>query len=107
MHHINQGARIAICGMISQYNLEQAELGPRGHRALLINRARMEGFLVFDFTERYPEGLARLAFWIQEGRLKYLEDIAECLENAPKAFIVMLKGENFGKQLVRVGAEPG
>ena len=107
MHHINQGARIAICGMISQYNLEQVELGPRGHRALLINRARMEGFLVFDFAERYPEGLARLAFWIQEGRLKYLEDIAEGLENAPKAFIGMLKGENFGKQLVRIGPEPG
>jgi NADPH-dependent curcumin reductase CurA len=62
----------------------------------------MEGFLVFDYVDRYPEGLRQLAAWMKEGRIKYREDIMDGLENTPKAFLKLLSGENFGKQLVRV-----
>ncbi len=98
-------ARIVICGQISQYNAAKPEFGPRNLRFMLINRARMEGFLVSDWRDRYPEALRRLASWIKEGRLKYTEHVTAGLENAPKAFIGMLQGANLGKALVKV-AEP-
>ena len=66
----------------------------------------MEGFLVFDYAERYDEARQALAAWLSEGRITYREDVAEGLENAPQAFIGLLQGENFGKQLVRIGADP-
>jgi len=100
-------ARIAICGQISQYNLTKPDLGPRNLRFLLVKRARMEGFLVFDYAERYGEGLAQLGAWIGDGRLKYKEDVAEGIDNAPRAFLRLFTGENFGKQMVKLGAEPG
>ena len=105
-NHITRGARSVICGQISQYNLAEPDLGPRNLRVLIVHRARIEGFLVFDYADRYPEGLAALAGWIADGRLSYREDIAEGLEHAPAAFRGMLEGRNFGKQLVRVGPEP-
>jgi len=99
---INFHARIPICGLISQYNLEAPELGPRLTGLLLINRARMEGFIVFDFIKRYPEALAQLSAWLKAGDLTYREDIVDGFENMPAALIRLLRGENFGKQLVRV-----
>jgi NADPH-dependent curcumin reductase CurA len=69
---------------------------------LLIRQAKAEGFIITRFTERYPEGVQQLAQWVSEGKIKYREDIMEGLENAPAAFIRMLKGENKGKQLVKV-----
>ena len=99
---INPRARIAICGQISQYNLEKPELGPRLLSMLLIRTARAEGFLVFQFADRYAEGLRQLAQWLREGKLRYREHIVEGLENAPRAFMGMLRGENIGKQLVKV-----
>ena len=101
---INAGARVAVCGQISQYNREAPEAGPRWLFRLVVRQARVEGFLVSQFSVRYPEGLAQLAAWLREGRLKYREDIMEGIENAPRAFIRMLQGRNFGKQLVRVAA---
>ncbi len=106
LQQINLRARIVICGQISQYNLEKPELGPRLLRVLLVERARMEGFIIFDYAARYGEGLAELAKWVQAGRLKFREDIVEGLENAPSAFIGLLQGRNFGKQLVKVGDAP-
>jgi NADPH-dependent curcumin reductase CurA len=97
--------RIVICGQISQYNLEKPDLGPRNLRYMLTNRARMEGFLVWDWRDRYPEALRRIAGWIKEGRLKYSEHVTEGLEKTPDAFIAMLKGANLGKALVKV-ADP-
>jgi NADPH:quinone reductase len=95
------GARIVICGQISQYNLRRPE--PTFAPGLLIvHRARMEGFLVFDYAHRYDEAYARLARWVADGTLKYREDVTEGLENAPQAFIGMLRGENRGKALVKV-----
>ncbi|MDJ0949783.1 MAG: NADP-dependent oxidoreductase [Alphaproteobacteria bacterium] len=106
LRRINDRARIVICGMISEYNLEKPELAPRPTRALLVHRARMEGLIVFDYVDRFPEALASLADWVRSGELKYRETIADGIENAPAAFIGLLKGENFGKQLVRLGPEP-
>ena len=98
---LNVGARIAICGQISQYNLERPE--PTFVPGLLIvYRARMEGFLVSDYVHRFDEAAKRLAGWVTDGTLRYTEDVTDGLENAPRAFIGMLNGENRGKALVRV-----
>ena len=99
---LNTRGRIAVCGQISQYNLERPEPGPRPFPMLLVKQARAEGFLVFQFADRYAEGLRQMAAWLAEGKLRYTETIAEGLENAPRAFIGMLQGENLGKQLVKV-----
>ena len=99
---MNVGARIAICGQISQYNASKPEMGPRVLGTLIIKRARVEGFLVSDYAARFPEGLEHLTKWVRDGSLKYRESIVEGLENAPKAFIGMLQGQNIGKQLVKI-----
>ncbi|MCC6470499.1 MAG: NADP-dependent oxidoreductase [Alphaproteobacteria bacterium] len=108
MTQIRLNARIVVCGTISTYNNKPGEgdIGPRQLRRLLVNRARIQGFLVFDYLHRYPEGLQRMAAWVKEGRIKYREDIVEGLEKAPEALIGVLEGKNFGKMLVRVGADP-
>ena len=96
-------ARVSICGVISQYNLEKPEMGPRStYATLLVRQARAEGFIVSTFMSRFPEGIKQMAAWLKEGKLKYREDILDGLENTPKAFMRMLKGENKGKQLVKV-----
>ena len=102
--HIALRARIVICGQISQYNLEKAESGPRQIFQLIAKRARVEGFLVGDFRQHYPEAMRRMAAWIREGRIKYREELAEGIENAPRAFLDMMRGRNLGKQLVRIAA---
>jgi NADPH:quinone reductase len=103
---INTRARISICGQISQYNLEKPEMAPRIILTVLLTRqARAEGFLVFQFADRYPEGLRQMAQWLKEGKLKYKEDIEHGLENTPRAFMAMLEGRNLGKQLVKVADE--
>jgi NADPH-dependent curcumin reductase CurA len=95
-----------VCGLISQYNLVEPELAPRNERFVLVNRVRIQGFIVFDFAARYKEGLAQLAAWLREGKLKYREDVVDGLERAPAALIGLLQGRNFGKMLVRLGADP-
>lgn len=98
--------RVVICGQISQYNLENPETGPRFLWHLITQRARIEGFLVFEFADRYAEALPQMAEWIKQGKLKYRETIAEGgIEKTPAAFISMLKGGNIGKQLVKI-ADP-
>jgi NADPH-dependent curcumin reductase CurA len=97
-----QGARVPICGQISQYNLAEPELAPRNLGFLIVFRARLEGFLVTDYAHRFPEGLTRLGGLLAEGRLRYREDVTEGLENAPRAFMGLLRGENRGKALVRL-----
>jgi NADPH-dependent curcumin reductase CurA len=96
------GARIVICGQISQYNLAEPELAPRNLGFLIVFRARMQGFLVSDYAHRFDEGIRRLAGFLGEGRLRHREDVTEGLENAPKAFIGMLNGANRGKTLVKI-----
>jgi NADPH-dependent curcumin reductase CurA len=103
--HLAYRPRIAICGQISQYNVETPEPGARNLRFMLVHRARMEGFLVSDFIDRWPEGLKRLSRWVREGKIKYREDVVEGLENAPKAFMRLMRGNNFGKLVVKVADE--
>jgi NADPH:quinone reductase len=95
-------ARVPICGQVSQYNLTEPELAPRNLSFLIVFRARLQGFLVSDYVHRFPEGLQRLGRWLGEGKLAYREDVTEGLENAPAAFIGMLRGENRGKALVKL-----
>ena len=99
---INTGARIAICGQISQYNLREPELGPRNLFHLTKSQAKMQGFLVFAYEAQYDKALNRISKWIKAGKLKYREDIVEGISNAPKTFIGMLQGENLGKTLIKV-----
>jgi NADPH-dependent curcumin reductase len=104
--NIAQFARIIICGTISVYNeLEKEDIGRRWMRQLLVKRARMEGFLVFDHAHRTEEFRQTMAAWLREGRVVFREDVAEGIETAPRAFIGMLSGANRGKQLVRIGQE--
>jgi NADPH-dependent curcumin reductase CurA len=95
-------ARVPICGQVSQYNLTEPELVPRSLAFLVVFRARLEGFLINDYVHRFPEGLQRLGRWLAEGKLRYREDVTEGLENAPAAFMGMLRGENRGKTLVKI-----
>ena len=105
MRLINRDARIPICGLISEYNATEPPRGPN-IRPLLFNRATMRGFIVSDHADRSGEFLREAIGWVQAGRLRYREDIVEGLDNAPRAFIGLLRGENFGKRLIRVGADP-
>lgn len=98
---LNLHARVSICGQISQYNLEQPELGPRMLGLLIVTRSKVQGFLVSDYAPRFGEGLQQMAEWIKAGKLKYHENIIEGFEKMPQAFIGMLRGENTGKQLVK------
>ncbi|KAL7209027.1 hypothetical protein ACSBR1_030720 [Camellia fascicularis] len=95
---------IAVCGMISQYNLEQSE-GVHNLFCLITKRVRMEGFLVFDYYHLYPKFLEMILPRIKEGKITYVEDVAEGLESAPAALIGLFSGQNVGKQVVVVARE--
>jgi hypothetical protein len=99
---LNARARISVCGQLSQYNLEQPEMGPRWLGQLIVKQAKVQGFLVSGYAARFPEGLVQLATWLRQGKLKYREDVAQGIEAAPLAFIGMLQGNNQGKQLVQL-----
>jgi NADPH-dependent curcumin reductase len=98
---MNLHARVVVCGLISDYNATQP-YPIRNWRAVLVNRIRLQGMIVFDWKERYGEALGALAGYFGQGRLKYRESVVEGLENAPRGLIALLKGENFGKQLVKL-----
>ena len=100
--HLNVRSRIAVCGQISQYNAVDAPQGPRILWHFIVKRIRAEGFLVFDFADRHDAALRELAGWVSSGKIKYRETIAEGIENAPGAFMSMLRGGNIGKQLVKL-----
>jgi len=100
---LNPRARVPVCGQISNYNLEKPEMGPRLLPLVLTKQIKVEGFLVFQFAERYAEGLSQMTEWVRAGRLKYKETVMDGIENAPQAFLSMLQGGNTGKQLVRLG----
>lgn len=99
---LNIGARIAICGQISQYNVSEPQEGPRLLWHLIVKRATIRGFLVTDYGPRFREALTALADNFRDGKLKYRERISEGIENAPTAFIEMMQGANIGKQLVKL-----
>lgn len=99
---INRHARIVICGQISMYNLDKADVGLRNFWLLLVKSALAKGFIVNEYEQRFPEGIRQMAGWIKDGQLKYSENIVNGLENMPQAFLGLFKGENIGKQLVKV-----
>ena len=98
---LNRGARVVVCGAISQYNNDET-VGPKNYLSLLINRARMQGFIIFDYASRYDEGRADLARWVQEGRIKHKEEIVDGLRNAPQALLRLFDGKKQGKLLIRI-----
>ena len=103
LFRMNPGGRIACCGVVSQYDTSSPEPGPRGIPGLLINnRIKMEGFLIFDFAEKYDRATDEILEWIGSGDLKILTDKVEGLEAAPEAFVDLLAGGNIGTRIVRL-----
>ena len=98
---LRRKARVVICGAISQYN-SPSVVGPKNYLSLLVNRARMEGFVVFDFAARYAEAAMAIARWHKEGKLKAKEDVVEGLDQFPDALGRLFRGENFGKLVLAV-----
>ena len=99
---INRKARIIICGAISQYNATAPVKGPANYLSLLVNRARMEGIVVFDYAERFPIAVKELAGYLKDGRMKSKEDIVTGIETFPEALLKLFNGENFGKLVLKV-----
>ncbi len=100
---IARGARIVICGAISQYNNTTPVQGPKNYLSLLVNRARMEGIVVFDYTERFPLAVAEMAGYLKDGRMKSREDVmAGGIQAFPQALAKLFTGENFGKLVLHV-----
>ncbi len=100
---LGQGARVAICGAISIYNAEEPPAGPANYLSLLVNRARMEGFVVFDFAERYGQAAKEIGGWMQEGRLVAREDVVEGgIEAFPATLLQLFEGANTGKLVLQV-----
>ena len=105
LKHLNQGARVVICGTVAVSSWDPIPLGPRVERHLLVNRARIQGFLIFDYADRYEEGLKVLARWVRAGQIRYREDILEGIEQAAGAIAGLYRGENLGKRLIRISSE--
>ena len=99
---INLHARIVICGAISQYNNTTEVTGPSNYLSLLVNRARMEGIVVFDNIKEYPTAMKDIAGWIGSGDIKVKDHIVEGIETFPDTLMMLFKGENFGKLVLKV-----
>lgn len=112
---MNPYGRIPVCGMIAWYDLGGLGMGevegpdrlPRVWRTILVNKLSVNGFIISDHFDRFGEFLAEVGPMVADGRIRYREDVAEGLKNAPAAFMGLLKGENFGKQIVKVAAGAG
>jgi NADPH-dependent curcumin reductase CurA len=102
LRHLAVGARVVVCGTISQPSWDPWPAGPRVERHLLVKRARMQGFLVLDYEHRYDEGLEQLHRLVRQGRLNWEEEILDGIEQAPGAIARLYRGENMGKLLIRV-----
>ena len=95
---------MVICGTASIGSWDPWPSGPRIERHLLVKRARAQGFIVFDWRDRWDEAVARLADWVRAGRLSYQEDILDGIEACPDALAGLYRGDNFGKRLIRLAA---
>jgi NADPH-dependent curcumin reductase len=104
LRRINLHARIPLIGLISQYNVDKPSSGPN-LGPILVKRALLQGMIVFDHTDRLPDFLRDMSQWLREGKVRYREDVIQGLENAPRAFIGLFKGENIGKRVVQVSNE--
>jgi NADPH-dependent curcumin reductase CurA len=102
---LNRRARVVICGAISQYNNTTPIKGPSNYLSLLVNHARMEGFVVFDYVAKYSEALREMAGWLSAGKLKSREDIVNGFDTFPETLLKLYTGENFGKLILQVADE--
>ncbi len=102
---INMKARIIICGAISQYNATSAVKGPSNYLSLLVNRAKMEGIVVFDYAKRYHEAVAEMAKWMKEGSFKSKEDVVAGFDTFPQTLLMLFEGKNFGKLVLQAAQE--
>jgi len=102
---VNLHARIPLCGMISQYNLDPPDPGPRHLLSMIGNRVHMQGFIISDHLSLYPEFLAEVGGWLKSGRIKREETVVEGIENAPRAFLGLFSGDNLGKMVVKLTPE--
>jgi len=102
LRNINFFGRVALCGSISQYNATTPPVGPRLLGTFVGKRVRAQGFIVTDFAGKYEAAMRQMGEWIRSGRLKYREDVVQGIDKAPRAFIGLLRGENFGKLLVKM-----
>ena len=105
LKRINVHARIPLVGLISQYNDAKLPPGPN-LGSILVNRALIQGLIIFDHVDRMPDFMRDMSQWLREGKVKYREDVIQGLENAPRAFIGLLKGENIGKRVIQVSKDP-
>lgn len=103
--NLRKHARVVLCGAISRYNESEPPPGPRNYMSLIINSARMEGFILMNYAAEFPRALKDLGAWVGEGRIKSAVDVAEGLDKAPAALVGLFSGANHGKQIVRVGPE--
>jgi NADPH-dependent curcumin reductase len=101
LRRLARGARVVICGAVSQYN-EGVAKGPTNYMALLVNRASMTGFVVFDYAERYADAVREMSGWMAQGRLSSREDIVEGLDTFPETLLKLFRGENTGKLILQV-----
>jgi NADPH-dependent curcumin reductase CurA len=104
--HLNIGARVALCGMVSTYNASGDWWSPKMFRNIIMKRARIEGFLISDYFPKFPQALDDMVQWVKDGQIKYRVDIVDGIENAPAALNRIFSGANIGKQLVRLSPEP-
>lgn len=103
--NLRVGARVVICGTASIASWDPVPQGPRVERHLLVKRARMQGFIIFDYAARFAEARAALAQWVRSGAIRYREDILEGIDQAPGAIAGLYRGENLGKRLVRIARD--
>jgi NADPH-dependent curcumin reductase CurA len=103
---VNPFARIPLCGMISQYNLDTPDPGPRAMMNMVGNRVLMQGFIISDHFDRYPAFLAEVGGWLRAGRIKHEVTVVEGIDHAVKAFLGLFAGDNLGKMVVRLAPEP-
>jgi hypothetical protein len=106
LEHMNMFGRIVLCGMISQYNVTEPPRGPSNLRSAVRKRLLLKGFIVSDHMDRLSQFHTDMGSWITAGKIKWQETIVSGLENAPRAFIGLFKGENIGKMIVKLSSEP-
>ena len=104
--NLARGARVVICGAVSQYNATTAVQGPKNYMMLLVARARMEGFVIFDYADRFADAAREMLGWIKAGKLASREDVVEGIDTFPSTLLKLFRGENNGKLLLRVSDDP-
>lgn len=107
MRRLNVGARVVVCGTASIASWDPIPQGPRVERHLLVKRARMQGFVIFDYANRFAEARAELEGWVRTGQVRYREEILDGIEEAPGSIAGLYRGENLGKRLIRIAPEEG